>query len=470
MTLNFLAFDQVFFCSGARNQELLKEFNNHKLSFEYDERMASFKALGLTKVQARPVVVCTTSGTAVAECIPAMLEAKYSGLPLVLITGDRPKKLHGTGSPQTIDHESLTRGCRGTYLEISFEEFKSFELKDPEYPVHINVLVDDTVAHDLSVQYCDDLAGLAHFLKDKKAPLFLFSHEEKSMRPLVEKFIKTGHVFYAETLSGARELSTVSDERQLLELYKNNAFDCLVRVGHTPLSKIWRLLEKRPMPVMNIDSRNLPGLSFGHVIRLGSADLLVSDTWWSIIEMASKMAFKKESYNTLAALIDKYPHSEVAWMKRLHDALSAHNLVYLGNSLIIRFFELVQEKNFEVFGNRGVNGIDGQLATAIGMAMGTERTVYCVLGDYTTLYDLSSLREMPANLKLIIMNNQGGRIFDMLKLDKRIVMEHETEFGQLCKGMGRSYSKNLADLEKVQVTELNPVQSETAEFLKEWNQ
>lgn len=470
MTLNFSSFDQVFFCSGARNQELLNQFNSKVLKFEYDERMASFKALGLTKIGQKPVVVCTTSGTAVAECIPAMLEAKYSCLPLVLVTGDRPKKLHGTGSPQTIDHEALTRGARGTYIEVSFAELRSFQLHDPEYPVHINVLMDDTIAHSLPTLFHEGMESLGHFLRDKKSPLFLFSHEEKSMRSLVERFSETGHVFYAEALSGARDLSVIQDEKHLLELYQDNAFDCLIRIGHTPLSKIWRLLEKRPMPVMNIDARRLPGLSFGEVIGLGTKELLGNSDWWKIINETPRMVLTKKDTHRLAALIDKYPYSEVAWMKRLHDALPTGELVYLGNSLVIRFFELVQQKAFEVFGNRGVNGIDGQLATAIGMAMGTNRNVYCVLGDYTALYDLSSLREMPSNIKLIIMNNKGGRIFDMLKLDKRIVMEHETEFGPLCQALGMVYSQDLENLQKAQVIELNPLQAQTAEFLKEWNQ
>ncbi len=97
-----MALAKIFFCTGARNHDLLKVFHNQSLKFEYDERMASFMALGLSKISDKPVGICTTSGTAVAQCLGAMLEAYYSELPLVLITGDRPKKLHGTGSPQTI--------------------------------------------------------------------------------------------------------------------------------------------------------------------------------------------------------------------------------------------------------------------------------------------------------------------------------------------------------------------------------
>jgi 2-succinyl-5-enolpyruvyl-6-hydroxy-3-cyclohexene-1-carboxylate synthase len=116
-----------------------------------------------------------------------------------------------------------------------------------------------------------------------------------------------------------------------------------------------------------------------------------------------------------------------------------------------------------------VNGIDGQLASAIGIAFGTNKKVFCILGDVTTFYDLSSLRDIPSNLHLIIMNNKGGRIFDMLNLDKRIVLEHEHDFKNITQGMGLSYSDDLSDFSKVQVLELFPQKEETEAFLREWN-
>ena len=127
-----------------------------------------------------------------------------------------------------------------------------------------------------------------------------------------------------------------------------------------------------------------------------------------------------------------------------------------------------RKKNLVVFGNRGVNGIDGQLASAIGLAMGTKKQVFCILGDVTTFYDLTSLRDMPENLKLIIMNNKGGRIFDMLKLDKRIVMEHEHDFKDIAQGLKLSYSQKLSDFNQVQVLELSPDRAQSEAFLQEW--
>ena len=463
-----LDIEKIFFCTGARNHDLLKVFSPFEIKFEYDERAASFKALGLSKISKKPVVVCTTSGTAVANCVPAMLEAYYSDLPLVLISGDRPKKLHGTGSPQTINHEALTQCARKTFLEIELHELETISLEGMEFPVHINVLVDDTVPHKEEVKFHQSIEAFEEFLTDKKKPLFIFSHENTSMRPLIEKFKKLKLCFYAEALSGGHDLSDLKTEKKVLELFNSGFFDSIIRIGHTPLTKIWRLLEKKSMPVFHFDSRNLSGLSFGEVLPLSSGELLESTDFWKMISRLLPYPAADETIWKLNELIETYPQSEISNFKRIQDKLPENTLVYLGNSLVVRFFELVQTLPFRIFGNRGVNGIDGQLSSAIGLAGGTEEKVFCILGDVTTFYDLSSLRDIPSNLHLIIMNNKGGRIFDMLNLDKRIVLEHENDFKRISEGLGLTYSNDLKDLGKVKVLELFPDLKQSESFIQEW--
>jgi 2-succinyl-5-enolpyruvyl-6-hydroxy-3-cyclohexene-1-carboxylate synthase len=463
-----IIFEKIFFCTGARNHDLLKVFGPQDIYFEHDERVAGFKALGLSKVSQKPVAVCTTSGTAVSECVSSMLEAYYSELPLILITGDRPKKLHGTGSPQTILHEELTRSCRRSFFEISLSELSDLDLRDAAFPVHINVLVDDTIPHQKETLFHRDVSTLGVFLKKYHRPLFLFSHENKSMRPMIEKFSQLKLPFYAETLSGGRDLSSFKTEKKLVELFQNDYFDCVVRIGHTPLSKVWRLLERKHLPVFHLDSRNLPALSYGEVLPLGLSDLMDNNVFWSTLRNVPTFSVEDDTHGVLSQLIEKYPGSEISLFRKLNDHISSHEHVYLGNSLVVRFFELTQTKNFKVFGNRGVNGIDGQLSTAIGISLGISDNIYCILGDITTFYDLSSLREVTKNLFLIIVNNNGGRIFDMLNLDKRIILEHQEDFRKISEGLGLSYSNQLEDLGKVQVLELFPDGEQTKKFLQEW--
>jgi 2-succinyl-5-enolpyruvyl-6-hydroxy-3-cyclohexene-1-carboxylate synthase len=462
-------FGKIFFCTGARNHDLLHLFNEQNIKFEYDERMASFKALGLAKVNPMPIAICTTSGTAVAECVPAMLEAYYSQIPLILISGDRPKKLHGTGSPQTIDHEALTRSCRRSYLEINLWELEDLELKNIEYPLHINVLVDDTTSHTFETYFHQRMEPFEIFLKKYQRPLFIFSHENSSMRPFIQKFSNLNFPFYAEALSSGRDYSKIKTDKKCVDLFNAGFFDSVIRVGHTPLSKVWRLLEKRPLPVFNFDHRGLPGLSFGEVLPLDSNSLIKNESFWNALGHLVPLPIIDESLQDLNQLIKNFPLSELSLFKNIQDKLEEKDIVYLGNSLVIRFFEMTQSKEMQIFGNRGVNGIDGQLASAIGISMGVSSKVFCILGDVTTFYDLSSMREIPKNLHLIIMNNKGGRIFDMLNLDKRIVLEHEDNFKNISQGLNLSYSSDLHDFGRVQVLELFPDRIQSDLMLKDWN-
>ncbi|HLW56858.1 MAG TPA: thiamine pyrophosphate-binding protein [Bacteriovoracaceae bacterium] len=452
-----------YFCAGARNHALLDYFGEDYLRPEYDERMASFKALGLTKVTGLPAIICTTSGTAVSQTVSALLEAKYSNLPLVLISGDRPKKMHGTGAPQTINHEEVTKNSVGTFIEITLEELENLEIIAPVFPLHINVLINDTEEHSLPTMISQTLNDFREFSQKVTSPLFLVSHENKTLRPLVKKLLELNLNVYAETLSGARDLNCTIGEFELLKI--QNQFDSVIRIGHTPLSKLWRILESEHRPVFSFDERNLPGLSYGQVAPISGETLLHSQEFFEIIKR-----FQDTKVNSpcsqLEKLLLKYPQSELSVMRQIQDFLPENSLVYLGNSLIIRYFEMVQNKSFQVFGTRGVNGIDGQIAQSIGIAQGTTEKVFCIVGDMTAQYDLNSIRHLPDNLTLIIINNGGGRIFETLKLKPIMVMEHDFSFHAVSNAFQKTYSNRI---DAAQVLELRPLQNETRSLLSELN-
>lgn len=469
MILNDL--EHIYFCTGARNSALLDHFPENKITFEIDERIASFKALGRTKINETPVAVCTTSGTAVSECLSAMIEAAYSDLPLVLITGDRPLALRGTGAPQTIDHEIITRGVRGEYLELTLKEFTTFNfnLKGRVFPLHINVLVGEDAQDESQIVMREDFQSLIHFLKNKKKPLFLISHESRSIRPLVLKFSEKNILFYAESLSHGHDLSPIKTESELLKLFQQDYFDSVVRIGHTPLSKLWRNLEMANLPIFSIDERGLPGLSHGEVLRKSAHSLLNETTLWESLKNFSHPNYEDQSTKTLSILINQYPEAEVSWMKKIHDVFPSNSTVFLGNSLVMRNFELVQTKAFQIYGNRGVNGIDGQIATAIGLANSSPDVVYAIFGDLTTLYDLSSLMNLPLNLKIIVINNDGGRIFDVLKLNPKMILEHGKSFMGIAECFQLRYSlNNLSQLSECNFLEVTPDLKQSHGFVSRW--
>lgn len=119
-------------CGGSRNAPLIAVVSGNVYTF-VDERSAAFFALGRIKRDERPVAVITTSGTAVAELLPATVEAYYSGAPLVLITADRPARFRGTAAPQCIDQV----GIFGVYAETDFDRWNR------RTPLHINLEFDE---------------------------------------------------------------------------------------------------------------------------------------------------------------------------------------------------------------------------------------------------------------------------------------------------------------------------------------
>ncbi len=469
MKLSELPF--TYFCTGARNQTLLSLFNTESLSLEIDERAASFKALGFAKSTKQPVAICTTSGTAVSECLSAMVEAYYSDVPLLLITGDRPARMQKTGAPQTINHEIISREYRRTFLEVSTHELQSLDFSKLSYPAHINVIIENENEIDSSHApfYENSWDGFELFLKEHPRPLILVSHESDSMRDFVKHLIQTGIPFYAETLSQGHDLSTIKYETDCIKLINEKLFTSVIRIGHTPLSKAWRLLEKKHLPTFSFDSRGLGALSYGALMKYSSKELTCLEKWKSSLAIIKPFTLPQKKYQDLNQLLIKYPHSELSFHMRLQGYLPERSHVFIGNSLSIRFFEMIQTRDFKIFANRGANGIDGQLSTAIGLAHSTSEIVYCILGDITTQYDLSSLASIPQNLKLIILNNFGGQIFNVMKMNPRMIMEHGFNFEKITHAFGLTYARNDFEFfNSVQVFEVNPSNFETLELLRSW--
>ena len=135
---------EICLCSGARNApfiQLLSEPSDFKVFRFFDERSAAFYALGKIKLSANAVAVITTSGTAVAELLPATIEAYYSGLPLVLVTADRPKSYRNSGAPQAIKQVGIFSHYVSQSWDLEVES--EFDFKLNHSPVHLNICFAD---------------------------------------------------------------------------------------------------------------------------------------------------------------------------------------------------------------------------------------------------------------------------------------------------------------------------------------
>jgi 2-succinyl-5-enolpyruvyl-6-hydroxy-3-cyclohexene-1-carboxylate synthase len=416
-------------CAGSRNAPLLAVLGASDLRlFSFvDERSAAFFALGRAKLTGRPAAVVTTSGTAVAELLPAAIEAHYSGTPLILITADRPARYRGTGAPQSIEQEEIfgvyARGSV-THINVEFDEplideAPSWERGRParQSPQARNILPSTTAARTRAEPAGEDAS--APIALRASRPLVILGGLDESHRRAVREFAtKLNTPIYAEPLSGLREdpalahLLITSGERMI----GRGNFDSVIRIGNVPALRLWRDLDEsqRDLPLISFSALSFTGCSRGEVFPLES---LPSDVTPRHRDDAF-FADDRERAAAIAQILADEPDSELAMFRSLSQSLPTNARVYLGNSLPIREWDLAatrDSRGFEIAATRGANGIDGQLSTFFGQCDASRPNVG-IVGDLTAIYDSNApwiVPQLDAGIdwRIVIINNGGGRIF-----------------------------------------------------------
>lgn len=403
-------------CAGSRNSPLLAVLGKGgaRVTSFVDERSAAFFALGRSKLHGAPVAVVTTSGTAVAEMLPAAVEAFYSGIPLVFVTADRPSRFRRTGAPQSIEQE----GIFGVFAATDLEGWSR------QRPLHVNVEFDEPLidqepqAAAGGVLQPLPLPGIrrsaAPAAISGERPLVLVGGLADEARPRVRAFLlEMGAPVYAEPLSGLREESALplitSGERMI----RLGAFDSVIRIGNVPTLRFWRDLETMDLPVIHFSDLPFAGLTRGDLHPIESLPEAVRR------RPLDEKFFERdrESAAAWSRILDGEPDSEPALIRTLSRETSHGTRVYLGNSLPIREWDLAairEQRGWTVEANRGANGIDGQLSTFFGQC-DPERENLCLIGDLTALCDLGApwvVRQLEGvRFRIVIVNNRGGRIF-----------------------------------------------------------
>lgn len=486
-------------CAGARNAPIVKSldhFNNFEVLYFFDERAAGFFALGRAKAFGVPAAVVTTSGTAVAELLPAVIEARYSGLPLVVISADRPKNFRGRGAPQSIEQ----LGIFSHYISNGDQhdwDFKNSEISEIPLnsPYHLNICFSEPLFAEEPTPVVKMTDG--DFSAARK-PVVVLGEIPAPYRDVVVDFLlKLKAPIYAEAHSGLRGSAALeplllkSGDRILATPYFQSQFDSLIRLGSVPTARLWRDLEDKlsKWPVFSVCDNAMSGLgrsskaaiSFQTFFAQEREPLLVQ---MGAVENADLLARDAETASQLEDLLLKHSNSEPAFVRRLSNELGAGARVFVGNSLPIREWDLAAAlKTFEVAGNRGVNGIDGLVSTFLGWARpGFENVI--LLGDLSALYDLSSLwtdsQRMTPPVKIVVMNNSGGQIFNRMFNDPRFTNNHELEFSKWAEMFGLDFTKldsssKVADWKKLSgeisksiVYELRPSADATAAFWSDY--
>lgn len=430
-------------CPGSRNSPFVMALEKSSKVFYWpEERSAAFFALGRSRASERPVAVIVTSGTAVGELLPAAMEAYYAGVPLLLITADRPRRYRGTGAPQTAEQP----GIFGPYVTYSQDlaEGEACDLHpwNRKSPAHLNVCFDEPLVKEVCrEQFFTDFransivisssAPLDQFLAKVERPLVVVSTLAKSDRPAVAEFLlKLNAPVYLEAISGLREEPTL----QPLRIYEPRAldYDGVLRIGGVPTIRLWRDLEdlQHRLQLLSITPLPFSGLSWGERI---TADLTPFFHTYEV-----KKRFQVDlSVDRLKMLqrVHHYqtdPTSEAAQIHHLSQLIPEGSLVYLGNSLPIRHWDLAAGlRRFEVFANRGVNGIDGQISTFLGLCSEAKEN-WAVIGDLTALYDLAAPWILPQlaakKIAIVVVNNGGGQIFKKMYSSEVFLNAHQLHF------------------------------------------
>jgi 2-succinyl-5-enolpyruvyl-6-hydroxy-3-cyclohexene-1-carboxylate synthase len=485
-------------CGGARNAVLLEVLAGMgeavKVWSHFEERSAGFFALGRTMATGKPCAVVVTSGTAVAELLPSVVEAFYQARPLVLITADRPAGFGDSGAPQAIVQDGIFSG----YATADLESWKG------KGPLHLNVSLEEDFmigqgfpggigVGGFSVDFGrPNVGGLARWLRERtmRGLVVMVGDLEPEEQEEVFHFCRDlGAPVVAEATSGLREALkhlAVMDEDMAL---KKHLPSRVLRLGGVPSGRFWRDLEKLPeVSVWSVCRNGLRGLGRDADVTRGSLDRILPAL--GDVEKNGDVADLLEGAKARAQRIEEalaaFPDSEQGWMRTLSVYASIASGVYLGNSLPIREWNSCAqwEKPVRmVRANRGANGTDGQISSWLG-ASADEEDAWGIFGDLTALYDfagLKMLRQVETKGRVMaVINNGGGRIFDRvprlaaMSANAKAWMAAETpaDFAAIAKAWGMDYLRvtradgfdGVAETGKATLLEVVPDEAQTVGF------
>lgn len=492
------------FSPGSRSTTMAMLFKEHEGFETYmniDERSASFMALGIAKAHKEPTILVCTSGSAVAHYLPAILEAQYSGVPLIVLSADRPHTLLHVGAPQTVDQHKIFGTAVNYFEELAVPQeahyytyprqvarksyMKAMDIKMG--PVHINVPLFEPLVPELSRNHfeagrssfkvvkpnyssvfgCDNRNNLTHI--NNVIDVAHNNDSTKEINDLLERYERIlilagpqidideaemirsfGEALQApilaDPLSNVRRCYNSADNQSNKEEIDTNDVvistydallagkalwhelkpDCVIQFGQIVVSKrvqqmiaSWTDVEYIEVnPTM--DSMNPTGKTTMHM--QASIDVFTnlygvkndSPAYlgkWQHLETAGKQK--------LGTAIEEPSCFEGRTIRELQQHISDNAQVLIANSMSVRdfdYFWFSGESRAVLYGNRGVNGIDGTISTALGLAV-NGRPTYLVTGDLSLFHDLNGLavaKTHNLNLTIILHNNDGGGIFEYL--------------------------------------------------------
>ncbi|NCY10941.1 MAG: 2-succinyl-5-enolpyruvyl-6-hydroxy-3-cyclohexene-1-carboxylic-acid synthase [Actinobacteria bacterium] len=439
-----LGIKDVVLSPGSRNAPLsialyeASEKGLIDLHVRIDERGAAFFALGISKASSRYVPVVCTSGTAVANYYPALLEAHHSDINLLILTADRPARLRRTGSNQTTDQSNIF----GAFVRTSLDTDKDLDLSTAlsgSGPVHINLQFDEPLLNEDNSDWLSGIevktqeAGKAEVIEiniESKKSLVIVGHDragfsvdeiEKFASDLAAPLIAEDTLVFEDAIAHAPIV--LSDEKARIALAAENVFV----IGRTTLSRSINAYIQGAKKVMvidprteNIDTSRTSDEIYTQIPRV-KMTLDIDQSWhdlWKKFEALAAIAL---------SVLPEWSEAELATV--IAEELEDDTALFISSSRPVRDFEsfAVPRSGLNTYANRGLAGIDGNISTALGIATQHSES-YAVIGDLAFLHDISALANPTQdNLTIIVVDNDGGGIFSTL--GQRGSKGFETIFG-----------------------------------------
>ncbi len=508
----------VVLSPGSRNTPLVIAFDKNKTIKKHvvvDERSNAFFALGIAKQSNRPVAIVTTSGTAVVELYPAIVEAYYSRVPLIICTADRPERLVNKGANQTINQYDIFNNhiryfwdsCEIkptlSYFNTAFNECSKAIITATSLnigPVHLNIRFEKPLekfanSHNIDKTFLEQvkdykLPGKHYSSQTPKTKVSVIRQVEKAGKILcltgcnvqkqdelnaITRFADhTGALIIGDGLSHCRYDNKYHKKRQLINataFIRNRNFvesfdpDLIIQFGNAPTSNIllnyFQLSNAKKVLVNEFGDITDPSCTYTTIVKSTITTFFeqiyknakgksIQNRWQeNLIELDKEAQKLKQKFISNSSFAN-----EARIINELFSALPKNSNLMVSNSIPPRdvdYFADTFHKSINIFHNRGASGIDGIISTAAGIASGSNNRTYLLIGDIAFAHDISALsllNKYSIPVTIVLINNSGGAIFEMLPVykekidfDRYFKTPTGIDFKKVVKAFGGSYSK-----------------------------
>ena len=456
----------IVFSPGSRNAPLVIGFNSDEYfntKVLVDERSAAFFALGMAQQLKKPVAICSTSGSAVVNYSPAIVEAYYQKIPIIVITADRPPEWIDHGEGQSMRQENVYENFIGgsfnlpmldhpdalwqtgvmtnEAIHVSQIESKpvhiNFPFREPLYDTVNKSIVNTRKISHLKVNKSlesNHLKELQNIWGNSSKKMIICGTLEKSnqLNKLLSDLNNNDSlcILNESTSNLHNENFICCIDRTLERVYGKIEFipELVITIGNSIISKkLKQLLRKnKPSNHWHIEDTNRAQDIFSsitHFIPLKPVEFFSQFIENISVKNKSKFGKMWEKEFHLSEKFHRDFLKSCDWSDlKAHDVIQdcIRNVkinIQMGNSSSVRYIQLFSNlKAVSYNSNRGVSGIDGSCSTAVGAANSTNNTTLLVTGDLSFIYDQNSLwnDSLPPNLKIVVVNNQGGGIFNII--------------------------------------------------------